>query len=306
MGEVMTGKPIAALILLTGIAVATSACWVKQEVGKQMQADIAAAQVELAVIKKAHAEEKAALQRRIKEADAKTKELTKVIDEYRRATGRSAADIGVDIERVKSDLMIIRGRQEVNEHRLGTIEKRFSIIHQDLDKRREEAERQEKERIEREEAGRKAWEGKKKQIVEIKRPQKKEDFYKLAYGLLEAGQTVAARALFDEFLKKWPRDAYSDNALYWIAESHYAEEEYREAALAFQQVREKFPKGDKSADALLKLGFCFYNLERYRQALPFLREFVQSYPRSELLSKAKKMIREARKKSKRRKKRSGK
>jgi septal ring factor EnvC (AmiA/AmiB activator) len=111
-------KPTAALALLTGIAVATASCWVKEEIGKQMQADIAAAQVELAVIKKAHAEEKAALQKRIKEADAKIKELTKVIEEYRRATGRSAADIGVDIERIKSDMMEIRGRLEVNEHRL--------------------------------------------------------------------------------------------------------------------------------------------------------------------------------------------
>ena len=134
-------KPKAALVLLIGFVAGSTACWVKEEVGKQMQADIAAAQVELAIIKKAHAEEKAALQKRIKEADAKIKELTKVIEEYRRATGRSAADIGVDIERVKSDLMTIRGRLEVNEHRLGTIEKRLSIIHKDLGKRREEIER---------------------------------------------------------------------------------------------------------------------------------------------------------------------
>lgn len=303
----MTGrKSTVVLVLLAGIAMATAACWVKKEVGKQMQADIAAAQVELAVIKKAHAEEKAALQQRIKEADAKIKELTKVIEEYRRATGRSAADIGVDIERIKSDLMTSRGRLEVNEHRLGTIEKRLSIIHKDLDKRREEIERREQERIQQEDERRKQEKAEADPLPGIKRPEKKRDFYQLAYNLLEAGQTVAARTLFNEFLKKWPTDAYSDNALYWIAESHYAENEYREAALAFQQVREKFPKGDKYADALLKLGFCFYNMERYKEALPFLREFVQSYPRNKLASKAKKMIREAKKKTKGRKKSRGK
>jgi tol-pal system protein YbgF len=287
-------KPTAALALLTGIAVATASCWVKEEIGKQMQADIAAAQ------------EKAALQKRIKEADAKIKELTKVIEEYRRATGRSAADIGVDIERIKSDMMEIRGRLEVNEHRLGTIEKRLSIIHKDLDKRREEIERREMERVQQEDDQRKKEKEKDDPLPGIRRPENKEDFYKLAYSLLEAGQTVAARTLFGEFLKKWPQDAYSDNALYWIAESHYAEKEYREAALGFQQVREKFPKGDKSADALLKLGFCFYNMERYKEALPFLQTFVQSYPRSKLASKAKKMILEAKKKSKQDKKAKGK
>ncbi len=289
--------PIAS-ILLGGLLFA--GCWVKQDVGKRMQADIAVLQVELDVVKKESEKKKKELQQRIHQADKQIAELVKIIDEYRRATGRNAADVGVDIERIKTQLMEIRGRLEVNEHRLDKIELKLAGIHKDLGERASTAEELAREKAEREQAGKKAAEHKppSNPLAAIERPEKKEDFYKLAYGLLEAGQEKAARTLFDEFLKKWPGDAYSDNALYWIAESYYSQKDYRLAALAFQKVRTQFPKGDKSKDALLKLGFCFYAMERYKEALPFLKQFVQDYPKSPLSAKAKKRIREARKKLK--------
>ena len=282
-------------------------CWVKQEAGKKMQADIAAMQMEMEVVKKAHAEQKGKLAKRIQQADQKIAELQKVIEEYRRATGRNAADVGVDLERLKSEIMQIRGRLEVNEHRLGIIENRLSIIHKDLDEQRSSVVKREED----EETRRREEEEKKKKEIEeatrrslgaIERPEKVEDFYKLAYGMLDAGQHKAARILFEELLAKWPKSAYADNALYWIGESYYAEQNYREAALTFQKVRKRFPKGDKSPDALLKLGYCFYAMEMYKESLPFLSEFVQSYPGNRMAAAARKKIRNARRrvKSKRR------
>jgi len=266
-----------------------------------MQADIAALQTEFEVVKKAHAEEKAKLESRLQEADKRIVELQSLIDEFRRATGRNAADIGVDLEKLKSQIMELRGAQEVTAHKVESIERRMAGLKDDLSARNAEATTQrDAEQRRREEEAAKLREASKSKdpLSAIKRPEKPEAFYKLAYSLLESGQTEAARTLFKEFLAKWPAGGYTDNAMYWVGESYYSEKQYREAALTFQQVREKFPKGDKSPDALLKLGLCFFNLELYSESLPFLKEFVQSYPKHPMAAKAKERIKEAEKKAK--------
>jgi tol-pal system protein YbgF len=269
------------------------ACWVKEEEGKRMQAEITALQVEFEVVKKSHAQQKAKLQERLEEADRRIAELVRIIEDYRRAMGRNAADIGVDIEKIKSQLMELRGRMEVGEHRLESIEKKLSMVNKDITSLNTKT----KERLQ--QASNKRNKPKLQPpdpLAGIKRPEKKEDFYKLAYTLLETGQTEASRALFKEFLEKWPSSAYSDNALYWMAESYYSEKKYRQAALTFQKVRSQYPKGDKASDSLFKLGYCFFAMERYREAEPFLGEFIRSYPKSPLVSKAKKKLREAKRK----------
>jgi tol-pal system protein YbgF len=293
-------KALIGCLVLGALLGAGAGCWVKKKTGTRMQADIVALQTEFEVIRKAHSAEKAALAARLNEADKRIAELNLIIGEYRRVTGRNAADFGVEIEQVKRHVTEMRGLVEVNEHRLGVIEKRLRIIHSDLSDQRVEVHQREEDRLAAEaEAAKKAEAERAKQLPDIVRPEKKEAFYKLAHGLIEAGQTRAARILFDEFLEKWPKDDYSDNALYWIGESFYAEKNYRKAALTFQRVRKDFKRGDKAPDSLLKLGYCFYAMEMYREALPFLKEFVQSYPRKKsLVKKAKEKIRAVKKKLK--------
>jgi tol-pal system protein YbgF len=286
---------LAAAFLLLALA----GCWVKKEAGEKMQADIAALQVEFEVVKKAHADEKAQLAARLADADKKAAELKALIDEFQRSTGRNAADIGVDLEKIKTQIMELRGQLEVSSHKVDAIERKLGGLKDDLSARNAEQtasrDLEAKHRLEADKAARDA-EKNKNPLSAIKRPERQEDFYKLAYSLLESGQTEASRTLFREFLEKWPSSSYSDNAQYWVAESLYAEGKYRDAALEFQTVREKFPKGDKSPDALLKLGYCFFAMEKYAEALPFLKEFVQTYPKSPLTAKAKEKIKEAEKK----------
>lgn len=273
-------------------------CWVKKDAGERMQADILALQAELEAQKRAQAEQQAALAERLEAADKKAAEQGLALEETRRAGGRNAADQGVELDQLKALLMELRGQVEVAAHRVDKIEKKLNIIHTDLsDKMAESRRREEEARLKAELETRKLEaEAKKDPLAAIQRPAKQEDFYKLALGLLEGGQTKAARMLFEEFLAKWPKDAYADNALYWIAESLYAEGGFREAALAFQRVRQQFPKGDKAPDALLKLGYCFVAMEMHREALPFLKEFVASHPRHPLVSKARQKIAESEKK----------
>jgi tol-pal system protein YbgF len=255
-------------------------------------------QAEFEVVKRAHAEEKAALEQRIQEADRRIAELSQLIEDFKRATGRSAADIGVDIEKVKTQIMELRGQQEVDSHRLEVLERKLSGIKDDLSAARSaEQLRKEEEARQKLEAAREA--ARPRDPLEgIKRPEKMADFYKLALSLLESGQTEAGRLLFGEFLSRWPTGEFSDNAQYWIGESFYGEKRFKEAALAFQTVREKFPKSDKYPDATYKLGMCFVALEMWKEAVPFFAEFVQNHPKHPLIQKAREKLKEAEKRSK--------
>ncbi|RME25468.1 MAG: tol-pal system protein YbgF [Deltaproteobacteria bacterium] len=284
---------------LTASAMALCSCWVHKDDGLRMQADITALKQELEVVKNSNEAQKKKLEQRIAEADKRIAELVKIIEDYRRAMGRSAADFGVDIDKLRTRLLQLQGRLEVVEYQLGKLKK-------DLESKGKAVDGGEKAPADLEKtpgAQASARQGAEKQppvepadpLAAIKRPEDKRSFYKLARTLLDAGQPEAARLLFEEFMQKWPKDEYTDNAAYWLAESFYAQGEFRRAALAFQRVRTEFPKSDKAADALLKLGYCFLAMNRPKQAIPFLQKFVQDYPRHPLVKQARKKIRQAKK-----------
>ncbi len=278
-------RTFAELLLWVGLSVPVAGCFQHTQTGKRVLADIAAMQTELAVIKKAHAEEKATLQRRIQEADKQIAELSKLIDDYRQVTGRNVAGVGVDIETMKAQIMELRGAQEVNLHRLDRMESLTAVTQEDV-KRLKGGDGEDRPQIEQKPSG---------ALDRVNRPDKQDDFYKLAFSFWEKGQYPEARSLFTEFLKKWPKDTYADNALYWIAECHYAEKNFREAAISYDKLRQSYPKSEKAPDSLLKLGLCFFEMKKYREAIPFLKEFIQTYPKNPHIATAKKRIAEGEK-----------
>jgi tol-pal system protein YbgF len=276
-------KTLAKLLLWAGLSGSVSGCFEHTQTGKRVLADIAAMQTEMAVIKKAHAEEKATLQHRIQEADTKIAELSKLIDDNRQVMGRNVAGVGVDIETMKAQLMELRGAQEVNLHRLDRMESLTAVAAEDIKRLKGQGGDDDKPQIEQ------------KPGIPMNRPEKQDDFYKMAFSMWEKGQYPEARSLFAEFLKKWPKDKYADNALYWVAECFYAENNFREAALNYDKLRQMYPKSEKAPDSLLKLGLCFFEMKKYREAIPFLKEFIQTYPKNPHTATAKKRILEAEK-----------
>jgi Uncharacterized protein conserved in bacteria len=261
----------------------TGGCWMNKEVGERMQANLEGLQTEFEVVKKAHASEKSQLQQRLKEADERIAELRKLIDDFQQATGRSAADIGVDIEKIKSQIMELRGQIELMQHSLDLTTKQVATATGPSSS--PTTDQRHKVDIVKTTTNTDPLAG-------IQRPETQDEFYKLAASMLEAKQSQAARMLFDEFNKKWPSSSYAGNALYWIGESYYLEKNYRDAAISFQ------PKGTKAADALLRLGYCFAAMEMYSEALPFLKEFVQTYPKNPNVPKVKEKIGDVEKKIK--------
>jgi len=66
---------------------------------------------------------------------------------------------------------------------------------------------------------------------------------------IAAGQYDVAERELREFVRRFPRHEFADNAQYWLGETYYARKSYSEAAAAFRAVVERWPAGPYNAGA---------------------------------------------------------
>lgn len=102
--------------------------------------------------------------------------------------------------------------------------------------------------------------------------------YQAAFELLKQGRYKEASTALTQFMVAFPDSTLSDNAQYWLAETHYVSQAYDKALPAFTLVVDKYPKSRKIPDALLKIGYCNYELKRFDAARKALQTVVASYP----------------------------
>ena len=116
--------------------------------------------------------------------------------------------------------------------------------------------------------------------------------YDVAFKAIRAGGYVSASRDFRGFIQKYPSDALTPNAFYWLGESYYATMNYPVAVEAFQHLLTQFPQSEKAPDALLKLGYCQIELKQVPQAKATLTAVGSKYPGSKAASLAKERLRQ--------------
>jgi tol-pal system protein YbgF len=104
------------------------------------------------------------------------------------------------------------------------------------------------------------------------------DNYQAAFELLKEQRYEPAAMAFEQFLVTFPDSELADNAQYWLAESHYVTQKFRDALGEFKTVIDKFPRSRKVPDALLKMGYCSYELKRWDSARASLARVQNDYP----------------------------
>ncbi|HTM22598.1 MAG TPA: tol-pal system protein YbgF [Kofleriaceae bacterium] len=107
-----------------------------------------------------------------------------------------------------------------------------------------------------------------------------ESLYHQYQAALAAGRHAEAIAGFRDFLVRYPRHDYADNAQYWLGEAYYAQRQYREAMTEFRKVVKNYPRGNKVPDALLKVGYCYAALGELDKARDVLGQVTTIYPTS--------------------------
>jgi tol-pal system protein YbgF len=227
-------------------------------------------------------EQRAALRDRIAEADKKTAEVQRKLDELNTAARRTGADLGVEVDKLREEVARLRGATEEDQHRIQALAQLLEKLREDVDGRF--AALRGAGALEDYEARRKA--------DKLTRPADKAAFFQLAQDQERAGEKGVARILYDEFVKKWPTDPRAADAWFRVGELQYGAGRHREAILAYGKVAEGFPRSDKVPDAMVRTGESMLALGLPEDAKGIFEEVVKRFPKATATRKAKERLAE--------------
>jgi tol-pal system protein YbgF len=106
------------------------------------------------------------------------------------------------------------------------------------------------------------------------------DTYDLAYGYILRKDYALADESFRLFLRHYPNDRLASDAQYWLAESLFQRQRYRDAAEVFLNVSTKYETAAKAPDSLLRLGQALAAMGEKEAACASLAEVGRKYPRA--------------------------
>ena len=107
-----------------------------------------------------------------------------------------------------------------------------------------------------------------------------QDEYDMAYGYVLHKDYSLAEQSFRDYLKKYPNERLVPEAQYWLGESLFQQQRYRDAAESFLGVSTKFERSAKAPDALLRLGQSLAAMNQKEAACATLAEVGRKYPRA--------------------------
>jgi len=116
------------------------------------------------------------------------------------------------------------------------------------------------------------------------------NLYKDAYETFQKGDLDGGRRKFEAFLKQYPNMELSDNAQFWIGETHFLKKDFEKAILEYEKVIVKYPEGDKVSSALLKQALAFLELGDKTNARNLLKRVTDRFPQTEQAEIAKKKL----------------
>ena len=102
----------------------------------------------------------------------------------------------------------------------------------------------------------------------------------MAYGYVLHKDYALAEQSFRDFLRKYPNERLVSEAQYWLGESLFQQQRYRDAAESFLGVSTKYERAGKAPDALLRLGQSLAAMEQKEAACATLAEVGRKYPRA--------------------------
>lgn len=219
---------------------------------------------------------------------------------------RDKADMNVRLDDLKTEVQILSGKIEENQHFIRKTQKSLDTNDQRLDKlisgydkkiisletamdqeHKKYQELHEKLETKINELGSKllAFETQKAKVAEAKTDVR----YDYMNGLkrFEAKEYSSAITLFTRYISNFPAGRSIHNARYYLSESYFRTKDYQNAILKYEEYKEKSPKGAHVAEAIYKQALAFKGLGKISDAKLFLEDLIANYPASPFAKDAK-------------------
>jgi tol-pal system protein YbgF len=114
--------------------------------------------------------------------------------------------------------------------------------------------------------------------------------YQTAFNELKALRYGKAENSLSNFLKQYPQSHYAELAQYWLAESSYAQRNFKQSIKNYTELLNKYPNNTKHAEANLKIAYCYYELGDQKTAKKQLSSLIKNYPNSTEAGQAKRLL----------------
>jgi tol-pal system protein YbgF len=229
-------------------ALSLGGCFYSSEAGKTLETRVDKLDKDLRAEQKAQAEK---LDQQLPRIDQKVAEVTKALDSLDQASRRSGADTSVQLQKVIEDLAQLRGQVEAYTHNLDALETRAAASAES-----------------------------KKTPDDVPRPTDKKEFFALAQSKAKSGDIQTARALYVDFIRRWPKDDLAGDAHFALAESYYGQDNCPEALPEYGQLIKSFGKSKSVPLAYVRSGDCFARLKNPEAARLAYEQVVKDYPKS--------------------------
>ncbi|MHA6642962.1 tol-pal system protein YbgF [Mesorhizobium sp. A623] len=105
-----------------------------------------------------------------------------------------------------------------------------------------------------------------------------DELYRNSYQFILSGDYSTAEQGFRDHISRFPKDAKTADARYWLGESLLGQQKYRDAAEIFLAASKNYPKAKKAPDMLLKLGVSLVGLKQRDVACATFGEIGKRYP----------------------------
>jgi tol-pal system protein YbgF len=229
-------------------------CFYSSEAGKNLELRVDKLQKENEALKAEQKTQSEKLDQQLPRVDQKVAEVTKALDSLDQASRRSGADTSVQVQKLTEDVAQLRGQVDAYTHTLDELQGRTSAA-QTTSVARGPG-------------------------TDIPRPTDKKEFFQLAQSKAKAGDIPTARTLYQEFIRKWPRDDLAGDAHFALAESYFSQDSCPDALPEYGQLIKNFSKSSSVPLAYVRSGDCFSRLKNPEAARLAYEQVIRDYPRS--------------------------
>jgi tol-pal system protein YbgF len=112
------------------------------------------------------------------------------------------------------------------------------------------------------------------------------DAYDRALKDFQNGDLAKANKSLNDFVNKYPSSPYWPLAKYWLANTQYAQKDYKAGIVSAQSIIKRFPEHPRVPEAMLTIANCQIESGQKSEAKKTLAEIVKKYPDSKAASTA--------------------
>ena len=255
-------RELLAAVGLVALALQTGGCWTSAAEGEQLRT---AAE---------------ARDRRITELETHTRqelagrmqELESVLEQATALLKRNSADVGAEVQDMRTQLGTLEGQIAELRHQLETLEQQVATQRTQLEQR-----------------------GSTAPAATVEPPADKRAHYDAAYAAYQQKDYETARALFRAFVQRYPDDAQAGNAQYWIGASYTQENRPATALGEYRKVISDHAKSSAVDVSLYGMADAFFRLRACSDAKAALDALLKRKPKADIKDRAKSLLDEVKK-----------